>query len=269
MNTHAADGAMRAVTRRKLPTPAPVRDAIAVREALHQTIHKPAPDRPDLPVKAGAVEQAIREHAQALHLHDLTHRAASQFSDEADLRYAAAVANAVPAWVDGLQKEFATLLAVITEAAGQLPDELQSQRINWNDTAVSAPYQRAEGASVQLDQLVSDRNDIARAAGHDGGRDNALFAIAQLPEPTAEAVMDQRWRELSPVVSTWRDLKQHAVARWVHLVRSPELTLNLATPGQVRDRAATVQAWRDAELARLHGGTWHGAQQRVQQSLAA
>ncbi|MER7174591.1 hypothetical protein [Streptomyces mesophilus] len=269
MNTSAPDNAMRAVARRKLSIPAPVRQAAAVREALRHTIYKPIPERPGLPGKAADVEQVIRDHAQALHLHDLTHRAATQFSDEADLRYAAAVANAVPDWITGLQKEFTTLVGVITEAAAQLPAEVRADRVNWNDAAVSAPYQRAEGAAVQLDQLVSDRNDIARAGGHDGGTDNALYAIAHLPEPTAEAVMAGRWKELSPTLNQWRDLKRQPVARWVHLVRSPDVALSLATPGQVRERAATVQSWRDAEVTRLHGGSITSALHRVERSLAA
>ncbi|KWT62848.1 hypothetical protein ADL21_06285 [Streptomyces albus subsp. albus] len=130
-------------------------------------------------------------------------------------------------------------------------------------------YTKAEGAVAQLQQLVSDRADIVRVAGSDGGRDNALFAVAALPEPTVDAVMGQQWKGLAPTLSGWRDLAHQPVARWVYLVRQDALTLGLATPGQVRERAATMQAWRDGTLASHSGMTKAQAKANVTEVLAA
>lgn len=269
----AVADALKAVTaaeRRQLAVPAEVRAAAAVRGAVFQTVQQPEPERPALPDNPKDVERVIREHALELQAHDLAGRAANRFQEEADQRYTRAVVDCVPAWIQGLQKEFTTLVGVVTKAAAKLPDvtQLDPARLNWNNPTYSAAYTKAEGATVQLEQLVSDRADIVKVAGGDGGRDNALYAVAALPDPTAERVMADDWKQLSPAIGQWRDLRHQLVARWVYLVRQNELTLSLATPGEVRQRSIQVERWRNAGHARRSGLTLNGGQAAVQQYLA-
>lgn len=268
-NVHDASKAVSAAERRKLPVPDAVYEARRIQQAVFDTGHKPDPERPALPDTAADTEEVIRRHAEALRLADVTRRAADLFRDEADLRYIQAARDAVPAWVAGLGKEFTTLVGVVRKAADKLPHDVSSERINWNNPVHTVAYGKAEGAVAQLEQLVSDRADIARAAGSDGGRDNALFAVAALPDPTVERVMSDDWRQLSPVIATWRDLSRQPVARWVHLVRQDELTLQLATPGEVRERSTQVERWRDAGHALRSGLTAKGGQAAATEYLAA
>ncbi|MEU9581067.1 hypothetical protein [Streptomyces chilikensis] len=268
---HAAVTAVTAAERRKLPVPAEVYEASAVRGAVFQTVQQPDPERPALPETAAAVEEAIREHALALQTLDVTRRAAGAFQDEADARFVEAVKAAVPDWIGGLQKEFGTLVGVVQKAGAKLPeaaDQIDPARLDWNNPTYTTAYTKAEGAVVQLEQLLSDRADIVRVAGGDGGKDNALFAVAALPEPTTERVLADDWRNLHPVISQWRDLRQKPVARWVYLTRQQELTLSLATPGEVRRRSVQAQRWREAGLHRRSGLTPGGGEAMVRQYLA-
>jgi hypothetical protein len=267
----AALTAVQAAERRKLTVPAEVYEASAVRGAIFQIVQQPDPERPPLPGTAAEVEDVIRQHAAALQLLDVTRRAADTFQEEADTRFVQAVRAAVPDWIAGLQKEFSTLVGVVAKAAAKLPeslDQLDPRRMNWTNPSHMAAYTKAEGAVVQLEQLVSDRVDIVKVAGGDGGRDNALFAVAALPEPTAERVLAEDWKQLSPLVSQWRELKHQPVARWVYLVRQDELELGLATPGEVRQRSGQVERWRDAGWAMRSALHRAGAQAAVQQFLA-
>ncbi|MFI5670469.1 hypothetical protein [Streptomyces sp. NPDC051704] len=267
-----AEKAVRAAERRKLPVPPEVYEAKRLQAAVFDTGRTPDPERPALPATAAEAAAVIQQHAEALRLADVTRRAATLFAEEADQRFVDEARAAVPKWVAGLDKEFRTLLGVVAKAAAKLPQELDMldpKRIDWNNPSLTAAYTRAEGAVVQLEQLVSDRSDIAGVAGSDGGRDNALFSVAALPEPTVQTVMDKGWQDLHPVIAQWRELSQQPVARWVHLVRQQALTLGLATPGQVRERAGCVQLWRDATHARSAAQTLRGAHDLVTQALSA
>ncbi|MFI6767263.1 hypothetical protein [Streptomyces sp. NPDC050355] len=261
--------AVAAAERRKLPVPDAVREAAATQAAVFGTAHRPDPERPALPDSARDTAAVIQAHAEALRLADVTRRAASLFSDEADQRYVRAVAEAVPAWIDGLKKEFAALVGVVRKAADKLPHQVDPTRLDWNNPTYTTAYNKAEGAVAQLEQLVSDRADICKVAGSDGGRDNALFAVAALPEPTADAVLEGAWQEHAQVVAGWRELRRQPVAQWVYLVRQDTLTLGLATPGRLRERAGVVQLWRDASFAGHSGQTRAHAKSLVAQVLAA
>lgn len=268
---HDAEKAVQAAERRKLPVPDEVREAQRLRAAIFQTVNKPDPERPELPYLAADAEDVIREHAEALRLADVTRRAAGLFTDEADQRYIGAARDAVPAWIGGLQKEFSTLVGVVTKAAAKLPESIDlvdSSRLNWNDPVYATAYNKAEGAVAQLEQLIHDRGDIVRVAGSDGGRDNALFAVAHFPDPTVERVMADDWRQLHPTLEQWRELRQQPVARWVYLVRQSELTLSLATPGEVRQRSAQVERWRNAGHAKRSALTLNGGHAAAQRYLA-
>lgn len=267
-NVHDASKAVTAAERRKLPVPDAVYEARRIQQAVFDTGRTPDPERPALPDTAAGTADVIRQHAEALRLADVTRRAANLFSDDADLGFIRAARDAVPGWVAGLQKEFATLVGVVRKAADKLPEDISAERLNWNNPVHTVAYGKAEGAVAQLEQLVSDRADIARVAGSDGGRDNALYAVAALPDPTVERVMNDDWAQLHPVIATWRDLHQQPVARWVHLVRQGELALSLATPGEVRQRSAQVQRWRDAGHALRSGLTRNGGQAAAEQYLA-
>lgn len=267
----AALTAVQAAERRKLTVPADVYETSAVRGAIFQTVQQPDPERPALPATAAEVEQVIREYAATLQTLDLTRRAANRFQEEADGLFVQAVRAAVPAWIRGLEKEFTTLVGVVSKAAAKLPESLDlidPRRMNWANPSHMAAYTKAEGAVVQLEQLIADRADIVRVAGGDGGRDNALFAVATLPEPSTERVVAGDWRQLSPAITQWRDLRQQPVARWVYLVRQEELTLSLATPGEVRQRASQVERWRDAGWAMRSGLTANAGRAAVTQYLA-
>ncbi|MFD3530506.1 hypothetical protein [Streptomyces sp. NPDC058664] len=266
-----AEKAVTAAERRKLPVPDGVREARKIRGAVFDTSHMPDPERPDLPDLAAETEQVIRQHAEALRLADVTRRAASLFTDEADQRYVDAARAAVPAWIAALQKEFATLVGVVTKAAAKLPESLDlvdSGRLDWNNPVHATAYNKAEGAVAQLEQLIHDRDDIVKVAGSDGGRDNALFAVAAVPEPTIAGVMADDWARLSPAISRWREFRQAPVARWVYLVRQTDLSLSLATPGEVRQRSAQVERWRDAGHARRSAMTLQGGEAAAEQYLA-
>lgn len=268
-NVSNADKAVAAAERRKLPVPDAVYEARKVRQAVFETGRKPDPERPSLPDGAAEAEKAIRQHAEALRLADVTRRAAGLFIEEADLRYIQATRSAVPEWVAGLDKEFTTLVGVVRKAAAKLPADVSSERMDWNNPTHTVAYAKAEGAVAQLEQLVSDRADIAQVAGSDGGRDNALFAVAALPDPSVERVMSDDWAQLHPILDRWRELRHQPVSRWVHLVRQDELTLSLATPGQVRQRSVQVQTWRDAGHARRSAQSPAGAKANVAQVLSA
>ncbi|MFH8799683.1 hypothetical protein ACH4F6_08825 [Streptomyces sp. NPDC017936] len=267
----AALTAVEAAERRKLPVPADVYETSAVRGAIFQTVQQPDPERPALPGTAADVEQVIREYAATLQTLDLTRRAAGRFQDEADARFVEAVRAAVPGWIAGLRKEFTTLVGVVSKAAEKLPESLDlidPRRMNWANPSHMAAYTKAEGAVVQLEQLVADRTCIVKVAGGDGGKDNALFAVAALPQPTTERVMAHDWKQLSPTLVQWRELRQQPVARWVYLTRQQELTLSLATPGEVRQRSIQVERWREAGMAMRSALTTAGGRQAVQTYLA-
>jgi hypothetical protein len=142
--------------------------------------------------------------------------------------------------------------------------------LDWNTPRITAAWEKAESAAHQLDQLVSDRQTMAKAVGGDGGRDNELYAVALLPEPSVDDVLGNLLRDqIGPFIREWKALKQQPVSRWLHLTRSPRVTLQLATPGEVTERAATMGRWHDAITAMHAGGTRRQAEAAVRAALAA
>lgn len=272
LRVHDADTALRAAQRRKLPVPDEVTEAAAVRDAVSATARLDDPERPALPATAEETAAVIQAHAEELRLTDVTRRAAQLFNDEADQRYARAVADCVSDWMTGLDKEFQTLAGVVSKAAQKLPEDItmvDPRRLDWNNPVYSTAYNKAEGAVAQLEQLVSDRADIVKVTGGDGGRDNRLYAVAALPEATEQRVMDDEWKLLAHAVAGWRDLSHAPVQRWVYLVRQQELTLSLATPGEVRQRAGEVQRWRDSTASKASASSRAAAGAAVRTVLAA
>ncbi|MCX4780908.1 hypothetical protein [Streptomyces sp. NBC_01264] len=267
-----AEKAVRAAERRKLPVPEDVYEARRLQTAVLDTARTPDPERPALPATAAEAAAVIRQHAEELRLADVTRRAADLFTEEADQRFISATKDAVPKWIGGLVAEFTTLVGVVAKAAAKLPDDpslIEASRLDWNNPVHSTAYTKAEGAAALLEQLVNDRADIVSVAGGDGGRDNALFAVAHFPQPTVQAVMNGDWQSMAPVLHDWRDLRQQPVARWVYLVRQDQLTLSLATPGEVRERSSQVELWRNAGHAHRSALSPRTAEAYVAQALSA
>ncbi len=181
------------------------------------------------------------------------------------------VRDAVPAWIASLRPEFDALVKVVRSAARKLPPTLRANALDWTDPKVTAPWQRAEGAAIQLDQLVQDRQTMARAIGHDGGRDNALYTVAHFPEPTVEGVRAHRLREeFAPAIHGWKDLHAQPVSRWLHLVRAPGLTVDLATtPGEVVTRARTIGRWQAGAMALHEASGQAETQSRITRAITA
>jgi len=249
-STSQAARAVRAAERCKLTVPDTVREAAAVQSAVWEAEHTPDPDRPALPDTAAETAAAIQQHAEALRLADATRQAAGLFSAEADERYARAVAACGAGWVAALDKPFRSLVAAVRKAADKLPHDVDAARLDWNNPTITTAYTKAEAAVVQLEQLVADRNAMATVHGDDGARERDLLAVAAPPQPTREAVRDGLWRDrYAPVLVRWRELRHQPVTRWVHLVRQDAWTLSLAAPGEVQQRAADVEAWREAVAA--------------------
>lgn len=255
-STHDAEAALTAARRRGLKTPAAVTEAAAVLAAVQAVATTPDPEQPPLPAKAGDVARTIADHAAALRLADHTRRTADRYQDEAADRYLLAVRAATPGWITALGKEFTSLVTALRAAVPKLPADTDATRLDWNDPKVSAAWQQAEGAAVQLDQLVADRDTMAKVCGHGAVRDNQLYAIAAVPEPNVDQVAADQWRRhIAPVIAQWRELRQQPVSRWVHLARQDALTLDLATtPAEVHQRAATAETWRQATIAQVSGG---------------
>lgn len=142
----------------------------------------------------------------------------------------------------------------------KLPALLDPQHLDLRDPAVSAPWETASAAAVKLDQLVSDRQIMARAVGQDLGRDAELYAVAEISEPSNDDVFGHKLRDqVGPALREWRDLRQQPVSRWLYLARSPHFTLQLATPGEVEARQNVMDRWHDAVQIIMGSGLSHQA----------
>lgn len=253
-STSAAGAAVRAAQHRGLPIPQEIRDAEAMWDVVVKAAQTNVGDRPDHTTIPGTPEELAEMIEERAHRHLMAeaHRyVSSDFRAPVASRFNALVKEQVPGWITALVPEFNTLVKALTTQEKKLPANLDKQRLDWNDPAVTAPWEKAESAAIQLDQLVADRQTLAKAVGGDGGRDNELYAVAKLPEPTLDDVFNNVMRdEIGPAVAQWRELRGQPIARWLFLARSPHIELTLATPGEVRERAKNMQLWREALGAR-------------------
>lgn len=273
LDTSRAQTAVKAARRRKLPVPADIDACAAMWQAVQAAAHMQPPGRPtvdDIPATVEQLAAAIEERAHA-HRIALAHQAvASDFQEPMARKYNALVGEQVPGWIMGLQVEFNGLVKAVTQQSRKLPEQLAKHMLDWNDPKITAAWEKAESAAHQLDQLVSDRQDMARATGGDGGRDNELWAVATIREPTIDDVLGHVMRDqVGPAMREAQALKQQPVSRWLYLARSPHFTLQLATPGEVHARAAAAQRWRDAIAAMQAASGRNGAVAAVRQALAA
>lgn len=255
-DTSRAQAAVTSARRRRLPVPEDIDATAAMVDVALKAAHMQAPDRPtrdDVPATPEALAALIEERAHA-HRIAASHRAiGTDFLEPIARRYNALVRDQVPGWIMALQPEFNGLVKQLRAQARKLPVSLDRERLDWNNPAVTTPWEKAEGVAFQLDQIVNDRTDMARAGGlaGEGGKDRDLYAIAKLPEPTTLGVVQHHMRDhISPEVQQWRELKQQPVSRWLQLVRSEHLTIELATPDEVRQRASTWERWREGIASR-------------------
>ncbi|MFC8234275.1 hypothetical protein [Streptomyces sp. NPDC057284] len=272
-DTRLAEQAVTAARRRGLPVPAAVDAAAAMYDVIIQAGHEPDEPRPtvdDIPATPEQLRQLIEDRAAAKRKAESIRTVASTYLEPLASAYNQAVKNVVPGWIVSLQPEFNSLVKALAQQAKKLPEDLRVSALDWNDHKISAAWEKAESAAHQLDQLVSDRKDMARAIGTDGGRDNDLYAVAQITAPSEDAVLgDVLSKEIGPVLREWRDLKSQPVSRWLHLARSSHVTLLLATPGEVHKRAAEMQRWYDAIAAKGQASSRNAAVAAVRQALAA
>ncbi|MET7731612.1 hypothetical protein ABZT02_09605 [Streptomyces sp. NPDC005402] len=249
-DTGKAQTAVRAARRRGLAVPQDIDACHAMWQVVVNAGQMRAPDRPtvdDIPTTAEQLAALIEERAHQQRIAE-SHRAiAGDFKEPVARRYNQLVKDRVPGWILALQPEFTGLVKALATQSKKLPEQLDVHLLDWNDPKITAAWEKAESAAHQLDQLVNDRQDMAKAVGGDGGRDNELYAVAKIAEPTSADVFAHKLRDqVGPARREWRELKGQPVSRWLYLARSPHFELQLATPGEVRDRAAAMERWHDA-----------------------
>lgn len=255
-DTGRAQKAVKSAERRGLPVPPEIHDTAAMVGVVLKAAHMRPPERPtldDVPATPEQLAALIEERAHQHRIALAHQQVGTDFLEPIARKFNALVRDQVPLWIRALQPEFNGLVKQLRTQARKLPASLDKTWLNWNDPAVTTPWEKAEGIAFQLDQIVSDRKVMAAAGGlaGEGGRDNELYAVAKLPEPTTEGVVQHRMRtHISPEVQQWRELRHHPVSRWLQLARSEHLTIELATPDEVRQRAAVWDRWREGIAAR-------------------
>ncbi|MFF7854116.1 hypothetical protein [Streptomyces sp. NPDC007904] len=251
-DTGKARKAVKAAERRGLPVPQQIHDTAAMVDVALKAAHMRPPQRPtvdDVPATAEELAAVIEERAHQHRIALAHQQVGTDFLEPIARRFNALVRDQVPGWIRALQPEFNGLIKQLRTQSKKLPDNLDKNVLDWNDPAVTTPWEKAEGIAFQLDQIVSDRKDMARAGDlqGEGGQDWALYAVAKLPEPTTTGVVQHVLRtHITPEIHQWQELRHQPVSRWLQLVRSEHLTIELATPDEVRQRAAVREKWVDA-----------------------
>lgn len=271
-DTGKAQAAVEAARRRKLPVPSGIDDTAAMWQVVMDASHMQAPDRPkrdDVPATADELRAMIETRAHQHRIAEAHRQVAGDYREPIARRYNQLVRDQVPGWIRGLQPDFLALVKALGTQEKKLPALLDKQHINWNDPKITAAWEKAESAAHQLDQLVSDRQIMARAVGQDLGRDSQLFAVAAIDEPSDDDVFAHKLRdEVGPALREWRDLRQQPVSRWLYLARSPHFTLQLATPGEVEARQKVMDRWHEAVNVIMTSGLSHqAAKQAVTHAL--
>ncbi|KIF69259.1 hypothetical protein HY68_12745 [Streptomyces sp. AcH 505] len=255
-DTHRAEGAVKAARRRGLAVPDEIDHVASMWKVVVDASHMRPPSRPtldDIPATPEELRELIEQRAHAHRIAKAHNAIGSDFLEPVARKYNALVRERVPGWIMALQPEFNGLIKQLRVQAKKLPDNLDVTWLNWDDPAVTTAWEKAEGVAFQLDQIVSDRQVIAKAGDlqGEGGNDNQLYAVAKLPEPTRQGVVDHVMRDhISPEIQRWREFKHQPVSRWLQLARSQHLTIELATPSEVRARAALRGKWIEAIAVR-------------------
>ncbi len=269
-DTSKAQAAVDAARRRNLPVPQAIDDTAAMWQVVMDAAHMQAPDRPtrdDVPGTADELRARIEKQAHQQRIAAAHREVAGHWREPIARKYNALVAEQVDGWVRALQTDFLALVKVLAKQEKKLPELLDAHHIDLRDPAISAPWETASAAAVKLDQLVADRQIMARAASQDLGRDAQLWAVVKLAkDPEDTDVFGHKLRdEVGPALREWRDLRHQPIARWLHLARTPHLELSLATPGEVEQRQATMDRWHEAVQVVMGSGL---SRQQAQHAVA-
>jgi hypothetical protein len=269
-DTSRAQAAVEAARRRKLPVPQDIDDTAAMWQVVMDASHMQPPGKPtrdDVPATADELRALIEEQAHQQRIAAAHRETAGAWREPIARKYNQLVRERVPGWISGLQPDFLALVKVLAKQEKKLPALLDAHHIDLRDPAISAPWETASAAAVKLDQLVADRQILARAAAQDLGRDAQLWAVAKLAKAPENAdVFGHKLRdEVGPALREWSDLRHKPIARWLLLARTPHLELELATPGEVEQRQATMDRWHEAVQVVMGSGMSH---QQAQQSVA-
>lgn len=269
-DTSKAQNAVAVARRRQgLTIPAEVDQVAGMWQVAVDASHMQPPERPtvaDIPATAEELRKLIANRAHAHRIAQAHQQVGTDFLEPIARKYNALVRDQIDGWIRALQPDFLALTKVLAKQEKKLPDLLDRQHIDLRNPAISAPWETASNAAVRLDQLVADRQTLARAASSDLGRDAELWAVAKLDEPTADEVFAHKLRDhVGPALREWRDLKQQPIARWLYLTRSPHFTLQLATPGEVTQRQQVMERWQQAVAVVMGSGLSH---QQAQHAVA-
>ncbi|MGQ4343697.1 hypothetical protein [Streptomyces sp. SAS_275] len=269
-DTSKAQNAVAVARRREgLTVPAEVDQVAGMWQVAVDASHMQPPERPtveDIPATAEELRRLIADRAQD-HRVALAHQqVGTDFLEPIARRYNTLVRGLVDGWIRALQPDFLALIKVLAKQEKKLPALLDRQHIDLRDPKISAPWETASNAAVRLDQIVADRQTLARAASSDLGRDAELWAIAEIQTPSSADVFAHKLRDqVGPALREWRDLKQQPIARWLYLTRSPHFTLQLATPGEVTQRQQVMDRWQQAVAVVMGSGLSH---QQAQHAVA-
>ncbi|MGW3663718.1 hypothetical protein [Streptomyces sp. NPDC005141] len=271
-DTSKAQNAVAVARRRDLGVPAEVDQVAGMWQVAVDASHMKTPERPtvdDIPATAGELRTLIADRAHAHRIALAHNQIGTDFLEPIARKYNALARDQVDGWIRALQPDFLALIKVLAKQEKKLPELLDRQHIDLRDPKISAPWETASNAAVKLDQLVSDRQILARASGQDLGRDAELWAVAEIAEPSSADVFAHKLREeVGPALREWRDLKSTPIARWLYLTRSPHFTLQLATPGEVTQRQQVMERWQQAIAVVMGSGLSHQqAQHAVQAAL--
>jgi hypothetical protein len=268
-DTGKAQNAVAVARGRGLDIPDVIDQVASMWQVAVDASHMKAPERPtvdDVPATADELRALIADRAHAYRIARAHNQVGTDFLEPIARRYNTLVRDQVDGWIRALQPDFLALTKVLAKQEKKLPEQLDRQHIDLRNPRISAPWETASNAAVRLDQLVADRQILSRASGQDLGRDAELWAVAKIEEPTAGDVFAHKLRDhIGPALREWRDLKQTPIARWLYLARSPLFTLELATPGEVTQRQATVERWQAAVHVVMTSGLSH---QQAQHAVA-
>ncbi|WP_326614963.1 hypothetical protein OHA57_04625 [Streptomyces anulatus] len=271
-DTSTAQAAVTAARRRKLDVPQIIDDTAHMWQVVTDAGHMRVDDKPgrdDIPDTAEELRQLIEARAHAHRIAEAHRQIAGDYREPVAHKYNQLVRDHAPGWIRALQPDFLALTKVLAKQEKKLPALLDSRHLDMRDPTVSAPWQAAEAAAIQLDQLVSDRQIMARATGQDIGKDAELYAVAKIKEPSSEDVFAHKLRDdIGPARREWQALRHQPVSRWLYLARSPHLELSLATPGEVTERQTVMDRWYKAiEIVMTPGLSRQAAEQAVASTL--
>lgn len=271
-DTSTAQAAVEAARRRKLDIPQTITDTAAMWQIVTDAGHMRIEDKPgrdDIPDTAEELRQLIEDRAHAHRIAEAHRQVAGDYREPIARKYNQLVRDHAPGWIRSLQPDFLALTKVLAKQEKKLPTLLDPHHLDMRDPTISAPWQAAEAAAIQLDQLVSDRQIMARATGQDIGKDAELFAVARIEEPSSEDVFAHKLRDhVGPARREWQALRHQPVSRWLYLARSPHLELSLATPGEVTERQAVMDRWHKAiEIVMTTGMSRQAAEHAVASAL--